>query len=435
MSYSTILIQQGRVIDPANDRDEVADVFIQDGTVQQVGQLDPWQVGADQVIDARGQLVTPGFIDLHVHVREPGREDQENIRTISRAAAKGGYTTLVAMPNSDPPADDQTVIEFLLSRANRDAIVNILPCGCITRGLKGEHIADIWELKQSGAVVVSDDGFDVDNTEVYRKALQYCQTHSMPVLSHTEDHSRDRSGQMHEGLVSTRLGLAGIPAYVEDIATDKLLALVEEVGHPVHFTHVSTKGAVERIRAAQKRGLPVTADTTIHHLVLTDEAVDGYNTYAKIAPPLRSDEHRQTLIEGFQDGTLSALVTDHAPHLWVDKQKPFDEAPFGMVGLEVALPLLATHFVETGTLDWPQAIAKLTAEPARILGLSGGTLSVDARADVTIIDPEAKQTVDTTHFESKGMNAPYHGLILKGQVTHTLVSGEVVMKEGKLRKL
>lgn len=424
MSNQKLLIKNGHIIDPANHIDEKTNILIKNGKIQQIGSFDtPSDIPQ---IDAKGKIVCPGFIDIHVHVREPGREDQETIKTISEAAAAGGYTTLIAMPNSDPPADDQTVIEYLLSKAQKESPINILACGCITRGLQGKQIADIWELKQSGAVVVSDDGFDIDNAQLYRKALQYCKTHNIPVLSHTEDQSHHRQGQMHEGKISSQLGIAGIPASVEDIATAKIIALVEEINHHVHLTHVSTKGSVEMIRQAKKKGLPITADTTIHHLVLTDKALLGYNTYAKIAPPLRSLDHQQALIQGLQDNTLDCIITDHAPHLWVDKEKPFDEAPFGLVGLETSLPLIITHLVKTKILTLPQAIAKLTSQPAKTLRLSQGTLQPGQPADITIFDPQATQTIDITKFYSKGQNSPYHDHNLHGQITHTISQGKTI---------
>jgi dihydroorotase len=424
----TLLIKNGHVIDPAQNMDEKADILIEDGKIKKIGK-NLAAPAKTKTIDAKGKIVSPGFIDMHVHLREPGREDKETIHTASRAAAKGGITTVVGMPNTTPIADNQTVIEFILSKAKKESLVNIQACGAITKGEKGQEIAEIWEMKQSGAIAVSDDGFDIQNLNVYRKALQYCKTHDMPIISHTEDVNLAKDGQMHEGAVSTRLGLKGIPACAEDAATARIITLVEDVDHRMHFTHVSSKGAIDMIKLAQHKHLPVTADTTPHHFSLTDEAVANYDTNAKVNPPLRSEDHRQAILKGLKDGTLSCIVTDHAPHLWTEKQREFQSAPCGIVGFETMLSLIITNLVNTKVLTLKEALAKITINPAKAIGLKNtGTLKPGSQADITIFDPKATWTVDKTKLESKGMNTPFHGMKLHGVVTDTIVEGNHVLQ-------
>ncbi|MBT3704612.1 dihydroorotase [Candidatus Peregrinibacteria bacterium] len=429
---NTLLIKNGHIVDPAQKLDQKADILIENGKISKIGKSLPPPSKA-KIIDAKGKIVSPGFIDIHVHLREPGREDKETLRTASKAAAKGGITTVVGMPNTNPIADNQTVIEFVLSKAKRESLINIQACGSITKGEKGQEIAEIWEMKQSGAIAVSDDGFDIQNLDVYRKALQYCKTHDMPIISHTEDVNLAKDGQMHEGTVSTLLGLKGIPACAEDAATARIITLVEDVDHRMHFTHVSSKGAIDMIKLAQHKHLPVTADTTPHHFSLTDEAVANYDTNAKVNPPLRSEDHRQAILKGLKDGTLSCIVTDHAPHLWTEKQREFQSAPAGIVGFETMLSLIITNLVNTKVLTLSEAIAKITINPAKTLSLPDiGTLKPGSRADITIFDPKATWTVDKTKFESKGMNTPFHGMKLYGVVTDTFVKGKQVLQNGKI---
>jgi len=428
----TILIKNGHVIDPAQNLDEKADILIENGLIAKIGKNIP-APKKGKTIDAKGNIVSPGFIDMHVHLREPGREDKETIYTASRSAAKGGITTIVGMPNTNPIADNQTVIEFVLSKAKRESLINIHACGAITKGEKGQEIAEIWEMKQSGAIAVSDDGFDIQNLDVYRKAMQYCKTHNMPIISHTEDDNLAKDGQIHEGKVSTRLGLKGIPACAEDAATARIITLIEDVNHHVHFTHVSSKGAIDLIRLAQHKHLPITADTTPHYFSLTDEAVGDYDTNAKVNPPLRSEDHRQAILKGLKDGTLSCIVTDHAPHLWTEKQREFQSAPFGIVGFETMLSLIITNLVRTNILTLKEALAKITINPAKTLDLqNAGTLKKGSPADITIFDPLATWTVDKTKLETKGINTPFHGMKLYGVVTDTFVNGKHIVKDSKI---
>jgi len=309
-----ILITNGRIIDPAKNVDKIADLLLENGKIKKIAKnLKTKDNEEIEIINAKNKIVSPGFVDIHVHLREPGREDKETIHTASRSAAKGGITSVIAMPNTSPAADNQTVLEYVLSKAKKESLINIFVSGTITKQEKGKEIAEIWEMKKTGAVAVSDDGFDIQNVDVYRKAMQYCKTHKMPIISHTEDENLSHGGQMHEGVISSKLGLKGIPACAEDVATSRIICLVEDTGHQVHFTHVSSKGSVDFIKLAQSKKLKVSADTTPHHFSLTDEAVENYNTYAKVHPPLRSEKHRKALLKGLKDGTIfsfgSKIVT------------------------------------------------------------------------------------------------------------------------------
>jgi len=426
----SLLIKGGRVIDPANRIDAEMDVFVENGKIAKAAK--GINAKADETIDAKGMVVCPGLIDLHAHLREPGREDKETIATASRAAAMGGFTSIVGMPNTNPAADNQTVIEFVLSKARKEAIVNIYPVGAITVKREGHNLAEIGELKKTGAVAVSDDGADIQDANVMMKALQYCTMWKMPVISHSEDIRLSAGGAMHEGLVSTELGLPAKPAAAEEVMIAREIILSDYTGCPVHFTHVSAKGSVEMIRNAKKRGIKVTADTCPHYFSLTDEAVKGYNANAKVNPPLRSREHVEAVKKGLQDGTIDVIATDHAPHLLAEKFLEFEECENGMVGLETAVPLVISKLVNEKVISINDAIAKMTANPARILGLEKGTLSPGADADITIIDLNKEQAVDPSRFESKGRNTPFGGWKLKGWPVCTIVGGKTVMRGGKI---
>ncbi len=422
------------MVDPANGVNKMADILVKDGKIAKIGKGFGKGLGdVDKVIDAKGKVVCPGFVDIHVHLREPGREDKETIHTASRAAAKGGITSVVGMPNTAPVTDSQSVVEYVLSKARKESLVNIFVAGAMTKGLEGETMSEIWEMKKTGAICVTDDGtHGLQNLDLYRKVMQYCKTHDMPMLSHTEDESLSAGGQMHEGVVSSKLGIAGIPASAEDTATARIICLVEDVGHPMHFTHVTTRGAVDLIRLARSKGLPVTADATPHHFSLTDEAVGEFDTYAKVLPPLRSEEHRKAVLKGLKDGVISVIATDHAPHLWTEKERSFDDAPFGIVGFETLLPIVLTNLVSTKALTLSKAIEKMTVNPAKIMGLDKGRLSPGSDADICIFDPKVEVVVDRTKFESKGQNSPFHGMKLMGQVTETIVGGELVVEDGEV---
>ncbi len=427
---TSILIKNGTVIDPSNKINKEMDVLIKNGKISALEKN--IKEKADETIDAKGLIVCPGLIDMHVHLREPGREDKETLATASKAAAKGGFATIVGMPNTTPDADNQTVIEFILSRAKRDAIVNILPVGAITKGREGKELAEIGELKKTGAVAVSDDGSDIQDANVMRKALEYCTMWDMPILSHSEDVKLAAGGVMHEGFVSTELGLPAKPAAAEEVMVAREIILSELADAKIHFCHISTKGSIDLIKLAKKKRLKVSAETCPHYFTLTDENVKGYNANAKVNPPLRSKEHKKAVLEGLKDGTIDVIASDHAPHLLVEKFKEFEYCENGMVGLETMLPLVLDKLVHTNILSLDEAIAKLSCNPAKVLGIDKGTLSKGKDADITIIDLNAKETVDPEKFESKGRNTPFAGMKLKGKAVYTIVAGKVVMENGKL---
>jgi len=422
-----ILIAGGRVIDPANTRDAVMNVLIEDGRIAEVvspgGHPAP---AAERVLDARGKVVCPGFVDLHVHLREPGREDMETIATGTRAAARGGFTTVCCMANTTPVNDNQSVTDFIIDRARRDGAVHVFPIGAISKGMQGEELAEIGELVGAGCVGVSDDGKAVMNAELMRRAFEYTRMFGIPVIQHAEDVHLTGKGVMHEGLVSAGLGLRGIPAASEAVIVARDLLLAELTGGRYHVAHVSTAEALQLIREAKARGVRVTCEAAPHHFALTDQAVQSFDPNLKMSPPLRSERHVAALREALADGTADAIATDHAPHTLQDKEQEFDYAANGIIGLETAFALAQTVLVEGGTLSLPQAIAKLSRDPARIFGLPKGTLSVGADADVTIVDPTREWVVDVKRFASKARNSPFQGWKLRGQVLATIVGGKVV---------
>ncbi len=423
-----ILIEGGRVIDPANKVDDVLDVLIEDGRIAAVGPKHSARDAAppDRVLEARGKVVCPGFVDLHVHLREPGREDKETIATGTRAAARGGFTSVCCMPNTHPVNDNQSVTEFILDRAKREGSVNVFPVGAITKGQQGEELAEIGELVRAGCVAISDDGRPVMNAEIMRRALEYASMFGVPVIQHAEDLHLTGKGVMHEGLVSTELGMRGIPAASEAIIVARDILLAELTGSHYHVAHITTAEALRLVRDAKGKGLRVTCEVCPHHFALTDEAVRTFSTNAKMSPPLRSARHLEALKVGLRDGTIDAIATDHAPHTIQEKEQEFDYAPNGIIGLETAFGLTMTMLVEGEVLTLSQAIARLTCEPARIFNLPKGTLSVGADADVTILDPAREWVVDVRRFASKSRNSPFHGWKLRGEVLATIVGGKVV---------
>ncbi|MDP2674545.1 MAG: dihydroorotase [Dehalococcoidia bacterium] len=437
-----LAVRGGRVIDPANGLDAVADVLIADGRVAAVGP----GAGKDaaEVIDASRLVVCPGFVDIHAHLRQPGFEHKETIASGTLAAARGGFTTVCAMPNTEPVADNAAAIEFVLRTAEAEGVVRVLPIGCVTKGRQGKELAELAELAEAGAVAFSDDGSPVADPHLMRRALEYASMLELPVIDHCEDAALAAGGVMHEGWVAVRLGLRGAPAAAEEAMVARDIALAELTGSHVHMAHVSTAGAVDLIRRAKARGLPVTAEVTPHHLCLTHEAVllgalalvgggsapAAYDTNAKVSPPLRTPEDAAACLEGLLDGTIDCIATDHAPHAIEDKLCEFDHAAFGISGLETAFALCLT-LVHDGRLALPSLIERLTAGPVRTLGLDRhvegiGTLSPGAPADVALIDPEAEWTVEPERFASKGKNTPLAGRTLRGRVVATLYGGRVV---------
>jgi dihydroorotase len=421
---SGILIRAGRVIDPSRNMDETADVYLRDGKVAGVGRNLGTPDGA-QVIDAAGYVVSPGLIDLHVHLREPGQEDLETVATGAMAAAAGGFTAVCAMPNTDPVCDNQGVVGFIKAQAQRAGKARVYPIAAISVGQKGQQLAEFGELVGAGAVAVSDDGKPVVSSHLMRTALEYAQTFGIPVADHCEDPTLSAGGAMHEGLVSTRLGLKGIPSAAEEIMVARDILLAELTGGHVHLCHMSTRGSVELIRRAKEKGLRVTAEACPHHFSLTHEACEGYDTNAKMNPPLREAEDREAIRQGLKDGTIDVVATDHAPHHYDAKEREFDDAPNGIIGLETALGLSISELVSTGLLTLPQLVNRMSTLPARIFGLPGGTLAAGSPADVTIFDPAERWTVDPKQFFSKSRNTPFRGRQLTGRARVTIVRGQV----------
>jgi dihydroorotase len=428
---STILIKNGRVIDPSNFLDETTNILIADGKIKKIGtNIRP---KADQVIDATGLVVTPGLIDLQVHFREPGREDKETIETGSRAALKGGVTSVVTMPNTNPIIDNQAVIEFIINRARELNLINVYPAGAISQKQEGFLLAEIWEMKNSGAVAITEDGLDIQNEGLLRKAFEYAKTHDFLVMSHCETNSLTEGGVMHEGLISAALGLPGTPAASEDLAVHKNIYLAELTGARLHLLHNSTKGAVELIKAAKKRRLaPISAEVSVQHFALTDEECLNYNTNSKMYPPLRSEEHRQAIIKAIQEGVIDCLTTDHAPHIEPDKLKPFEDAAFGSVGLETSFAVVNTYLLATDLLSLSAAIKLMTINPAQIIGLDRGHLSVGAVADIALFDLEEEWTVNSKELESKGKNSVFNGKKLQGKAQVVIRGGEVKLENGTI---
>ncbi len=418
-----ILIKNGHIIDPANKVDEKLDLLISDGKIAKLGKPDSISTGDAQVVDASGKLVVPGLIDMHVHLREPGFEYKETIATGTAAAKAGGFTAVCCMPNTNPVNDSQSVTEFILSQAAKEASVRVFPIGAITRGSKGEELSEMGELRAAGCVAVSDDGRPVLNAAIMRRAMEYAKIFDLLVVSHCEDLSLSAKGVMNEGFVSTELGLRGIPRSAEDVMTARELSLAELTRSRMHIAHVSTAGSVDLLRAAKARGVNVTAETCPHYFTLTEEAVRGYNTMAKINPPLRTAEDVAAIKAGLGDGTIDVIVTDHAPHGMDEKSGEFDYAPFGIVGLETSLGL-SLKLVQDGVLSMRQLVERMSMAPGRIIR-NGGTLSSGAAADITIIDPIIDWTVDASRFKSRSKNTPFEGLHLKGKAVQTIVGGKV----------
>lgn len=428
---STLLIQNGHVIDPANDIDAPNDVLVRDGKIVQIGK--GLSVDADEVIDAAGLVVCPGLIDIQVHVREPGREDKETIETASMAALAGGVTSIVAMPNSAPAADNQTVIEFVIKRAREVNLVNVYPTGAITSGQKGDSLAEINEMKRSGAIAITDDGVDVQNEVVLRRAMEYAKTCDILLMSHCEVDNLTDSGVMHEGWVSTQLGLPGTPAVSEDLAVQKNIMLAQMTGARLHLLHNSTKGAVSAIKAAKAAGANnITAEVSVQHFALTDEECFGYNTNAKMYPPLRSRDHVDAIVEAIKDDVIDAFTTDHAPHIEPDKLEPFKHAAFGSIGLETSFAVMNSYLVKAGHISLSKGISKMTNGPAAVARLDKGSLSVGADADITIFDPDENWIVDAKQSFSKGKNCVFDGKELTGKVHYTIVDGHVRFKQGEI---
>jgi dihydroorotase len=424
-----VLIRGGRVIDPSRGADEISDLLLADGKVEALGR-DLGRPDGATVIEAAGTVVAPGLIDLHVHLREPGQEDVETVASGAMAAAAGGFSAVCAMPNTDPVTDNQAAVGFIVSQAQRAGKARVYPIGAVSLGQKGQQLAEFGELVGAGAVAVSDDGKPVVSSHLMRTALEYARTFGIPVADHCEDPTLSAGGAMHEGLVSTRLGLKGIPAAAEEIMVARDILLAELTGGHVHLCHLSTRGSVELVRRAKEKGLKVTAEACPHHFSLTHEACEGYDTNAKMNPPLREPEDREAIRQGLRDGTIDVICTDHAPHHYDAKEREFDDAPNGIIGLETALGLAITELVETGLLTLGNLVQRMSVMPARIFNLPGGSLGRGAPADVVVFDPKARWVVRPDEFFSKSRNTPFGGRELRGRAMATIVRGQVVFQRG-----
>ncbi|ATB33349.1 dihydroorotase [Melittangium boletus DSM 14713] len=432
VSSRTTLLRRGRVIDPRHGVDGVRDVLVRDGLVAEVSET-PLNVPDAQVVDAEGRWVLPGFIDLHVHLREPGEEGKETILTGCRSAVAGGFTAVVAMPNTKPVNDSVLVTEYVKAKAREADLCRVYVAGAITKGLQGEEMAEMGALVAAGCVCITDDGRPVMNAGLMRRALQYATQFDLPVMVHEEDLTLSGKGVMHEGHTSTRLGLIGIPPSAEVAMVARDLVLLEETRGRLHVAHVSCEGSVRLLREAKRRGLRVTAEATPHHFTLEDEAVGDYDTHARMNPPLRTRRDVEAVREALADGTIDAIATDHAPHGVLEKQVEFDKAWNGVVGLETALGL-TLGAVREGALGLSRAVALLTDGPARAFGLPGGHLAVGAPADITVVEPDVEWTVDATRFFSRSRNTPFHGRRLTGRVAQTWVGGRLVFENGQMKE-
>ena len=424
-----LLLRGGRIVDPSQAMDALGDVFIAGEKIESSGpNVDVASRDDVDVIDCAGLVVAPGFIDVHCHLREPGREDVETIATGARAAAAGGFTAVCAMPNTDPVTDNQAAVGFIIRQAARARASRVYPIGAISLGQRGEALAEFGEMVGAGAIAVSDDGKPVASAHMMRTALEYARTFGIPVADHCEEPTLAAGGAMNEGIVSARLGLKGVPNEAEEIMAIRDILLARRTGGHVHLCHMSTRGSVELIRWGKERGVNVTAEVCPHHISLTEDAVEGYNTNAKMNPPLRSVADVEALQQAVRDGTIDVIATDHAPHHYDEKEREFADAPNGIIGLETALAVNVTWLVASGIIDLPTLVQRMSCAPARIFRLAGGTLRRGNIADVTIFDPDAEWTVDPTRFRSKGRNTPYSGRRLKGRVHLTIVDGSVIYR-------
>jgi dihydroorotase len=426
----SLWIQNARVIDPAAKRDAVGDLFVTDGKI--VTSLSTAEKKRAKKIDARGLVACPGLVDIHVHLREPGQTHKETIATGTRAAAAGGFTSVVCMPNTTPPADNAGTIQYIKDVVARDAVVKVYPTGCITTGQKGQALAPIGTLKRAGVVAITDDGDCVQSNELMRRALEYAKMFDLPVMDHCQDQSMTQGAVMNEGVVSTRLGLRGWPNAAEDVIVSRNVILSTYTGAHIHLQHISSRNSIEIIRRAKSRGVRITAEATPHHIALTDAAIAGYDTNFKMNPPVRTEADRREIVAGLRDGTLDCLATDHAPHTDYEKDKEFDFAANGIIGLETALAVALDVLVRQSKFKLALVVDLLTRRPAQILGLPAGTLAAGAAADICLFDPEEKWTYDTQAGFSKSGNSPWHGQMFTGRVKTTIVDGRVVFDGKKI---
>ncbi|MGI9042916.1 MAG: dihydroorotase [Gemmatimonadaceae bacterium] len=425
MPTRPIVLKGGRVLDPSRNVDEIADVLVADGRIVS-SSGNAGKVDDAEVIECKGHIVSPGFIDVHCHLREPGREDVETIASGARAAAAGGFTAVCAMPNTDPVTDNQAAVGFIIRQAQRADAARVHVIGAISVGQMGERLAEFGEMVAAGAVAMSDDGKPVVSAQLMRTALEYARSFGIPVIDHCEEPTLAKGGSMNEGIVSARLGLKGIPSEAEEIMVIRDILLARRTGGHVHLAHMSTHGSVELIRWGKERGINVTAEVCPHHISLTEDRIGSYDTNAKMNPPLRTAKDVESLREAVKDGTIDMIATDHAPHHYDEKEREFADAPNGIVGLETALAVSVTSLVATGRIDFRTLIDKMSCAPAKLFGLPGGSLAKGVAADITVFDPGASWQVEPADFLSKGRNTPYAGMTLTGRAVATIVGGRVV---------
>lgn len=422
-----LTIKNGHVVDVRTGRNGIFDIVIEKGIIKEIGKN--IEVTGGDVIDATGKYVIPGLVDAHCHLRDPGYEYKEDIESGTASAAMGGFTSVACMPNTNPPIDNQAVVKYVINKAKQEGYVNVYPIGTITKGQKGEELAEIGELKFAGAVAISDDGKPVMNSSLMKRALQYASMFDITVISHCEDLNLADEGVINEGYQSTVMGLRGIPAVAESVMVARDILLAEYTNTSIHIAHVSTEASVDLIRHAKRRGVNVTAETCPHYFSLTEDACDGFNTMAKVNPPLRTRRDVEAVIEGLRDGTIDIIATDHAPHHIDEKNVEFNLAANGLVGFETALPLVITYLVKPGILTIEDVVRKMCLNPSRILGLNKGVIDEGRCADITIFDMNEEQIIDVNKFKSKSKNSPFHGFKLSGVVYHTIVNGRVVVRE------
>lgn len=420
----TLLLKGGLLVDPAQDLYEAGDLLIEEGRIRRVGQFKTHK--SWQKIDVSGCVVAPGFIDMHVHLREPGREDKETIETGCRAAVAGGFTSLLCMPNTTPVNDSESITKYILGRARQVHLANVFPAGAVTRGSLGEELAEIGEMVKAGIVAISDDGQPVQDNQVMRRAMEYARRFDIPILDHCEELDLAAGGCMNEGTMSTRLGLRGLNGASEELHVARDLMLSRLTGARVHICHISTRHSLEWVRAAKEQGVGMTCEVTPHHFTLCEERLGDYDTNLKMNPPLRTKADVEAMLVGLADGTIDCIATDHAPHTALEKDVAFEEAANGIIGMETAVPLVWNFLVHEGVISVSRAVELLSTNPGRILKLDRGTLRTGAVADVTVVDPTAEVTIDVTQFQSKSRNCPFHGWSLKGTPKLTIVGGRVV---------